>query len=409
MASGNGNGARSGVLPLLNQTRRIGAAVAVIGAVALLIAGLAFGQWAQVLQSYLWAYLFWVCIALGCFALTLLHHVIRGSWALPVLRIWEAGSKTLPLMAVLFLPILLDVFFGHVLYHWTHADAVARDAMLREKTPYLNPVAFAIRAVIYFAIWIGVSSFLNRSSLQQDRTRDESLAARRTNVSAPAIVVFVISITFAFTDWAMSLDPHWHSTIFGIYFLVGQGLSALALCTLLVTLMAARRPYTEIVTPQLTRDLGNLLLAFTMLWAYISLSQFLIIWSGNLPEEVTFYTNRLKGGWWYMGTFLVVSQFFVPFLLLLSGRTKRTPGFLAGVAGFILAIRIVDIFWTIVPFFGGAGQPLPFRIHWLDFAAFAGMGGVWLAVWATQLRRSGLLPSHDPRLVIPSQEALEHA
>jgi hypothetical protein len=399
------------LLPLINRSRRGAYALAGLGVAALilgLVALIVMGQGARTFfQAYLFGYIFWLNFSLGCFGLTLLHHVVRGSWGLPILRVLEAGARTLPLMAGLFVVVVLGMLFGD-LYPWNNSRAL-QDGVMRHaveaKASYLNPLWFIIRAVIYFGIWIGLSSFLNRSSLEQDRTGDASLAQERTNWSAPGMVVFFVSITFAVTDWVMSLDPRWYSTIFGVLFVTGQALTALAFSTLLMTRLVNYRPFSEIVTPQLTRDLGNLLLTLTMVWAYISLSQFLIMWAGNLPEEIAYYTTRNSGGWLPVGTVLILFQFFAPFLMLLSGRTKRTPGYLAGVATLILAMRVLDIAWIVIPFYQQAEQPVNANLAWMSVAALLGLGGIWLGAFTHQLRRHPLLPRHDPRL----QEVLEHA
>lgn len=398
-------GGDASIVPVLQRFRRAGYVLAGLGG-ALSIAAFIVGR-QQFFQAYLFAYVFWVSVTLGCFALTLLHHVVRGSWGLPILRILEAGTRTFPLMAGLFLVVVWGMALGDI-YPWASREPI-QDPLMRHgvesKAPYLNPFWFVIRAMIYFAIWTGLSMFLNRSSLEQDRTNDTRLAQTRTNWSAPGLVVFVLTITFAFTDWVMSLDPRWYSTILGIYFLVGQALFALALATFVVTTLSNRRPFSEVVTPQVMRDLGNLLLAITMFWQYISLSQFLIMWYGNLPEEITYYTTRTSGGWLPVGTLIIVFHFFVPFLMLLSGRTKRTPRLLASVAALILVMRLVDMAWTVLPFYQQVGQPVGPNLAWMSVATLMGLGGIWLGAWAFQLRKNPLLPRHDARL----REVLEHA
>ena len=373
----------------------------VIAGLFALLVPLVLGGTRPFFQSFLFGWVFWVMIALGCFGLTLLHHILRGSWGLPVLRLFEAGNRTLPLMFLLFLPILL--FGMHDLYEWTHADVVARDPILMQKAKYLNLPFFTIRFVVFFAIWIGLSTLLNRSTLKQDQTGDVRLADQRSNLAAPGFVLFFITMTFAFTDWVMSLQPHWFSTIYGVWFVVGSGLSTMALVTWFVMRFADRPPYAGVVTPVLMKDLGNLMFAFTMLWAYITLSQFLIIWHADLPEEVTYYVRRYEGGWRAVGALIVLFQFFVPFLLLLSGRTKRTPGYLVLVAGLIFGVRIMDILWNVVPAFGRGGMNGVF----FDLLAAAGIGALWVSAFAYNLSRRPLLPSYDPRLESAASASLE--
>lgn len=365
-------------------------AVAGLGALAL-----AFSQGRTVaLQSYHFGFIFWICMTLGCFGLTLLHHAVRGSWGLSILRLMEAGGSGMSFlaMAVLFLPI---VFGAGDLYVWADPAAVRADEVLQHKSGYLNLGFFALRAAVYFIIWALIAYLLRRSTLRQDRTGDLAEQQYRTNLGTPAIVFFVLSVTFAVTDWVMSLDPRWSSTIYGFWFVIGQALMALAFGTIVVTLSARRRPYSEIVSPQLTRDLGNMMFTCTMVWAYFTLSQFLITWSGNLPEFITYYVRRRTAEWNYLGAFNVIAQFFIPWTLLLAPKVKARPGLLAAVAIWLLAMRLPDLLWNVVPFYGRA-------VAWSDFAALVGIGGVWLIVFGLQLRRAPLLPVYDRRL----QEAL---
>jgi hypothetical protein len=349
-------------------------------------------------HSYLFGYIVWITLSLGCFGLMLFHHAIRGRWSAPILRLYEAGASTLFPMAILFLPIL---FVGMPsLYPWSRPEMVSNNPALQHKAVYLNPTFFTVRAILYFAIWIGLTVYLTRSSLLQDRTGNQRLMDQRANVSAPGIVLFILSVTFAFTDWAMSLDPMWYSTVYGFWFVAGMGLAASSFVALIITTRINHKPYSDVVTPQLTRDIGNLMLTFTLLWAYLSLSQFLIMWSGNLPEEITYYKRRLSPGWNEMGTFLIVFQFLVPFIALLSGNTKRTPRLLMMVASWVLFMRVVDLFWIIVPTFRAN-----LSINLMDIVALIGIGMIWLGWFRWRVAQHPLLPRHEPRL----QEVYEHA
>lgn len=383
---------------ILNTLGMIGPLLALIG-----IAGCLFGYMnnrAEFWHSYMFGWIFWVNITLGCFLVTLLIHTVRATWGYPVLRLFEAGSRLIPVLFLLFLPVLAGLPY---LYPWADHARVAADPVLQHRSAYMQPTWFMMRTIVYFAIWTILSTLVNQSSLRQDRTGDPNEAQWRTTLSAPGIVIYVITVTLAVTDWVMSLDPHWYSTIYGFIFCDGQALGALSLITLLVTWWAYRPPYTkEVILHSVTRDLGNLMLTFTMVWAYFALSQWLIIWSGNLPEEIHYYLERLKTpSLLAMGTFLVFGQFFIPFLLLLSSRAKRTPKLLAGIAAWIVLVRIVDIFWIIKPMF--KHDDVPFTL-W-DVVAFVGIGGIWLTGFVFFARANALFPRHA---LLP-EEALEHA
>lgn len=400
----------SGTIAVFKKLQNTGGILAFLGLGGLLAAFFLNGDHKSFWPSYFFGYFFWLGMTLGCVTLTFLHHTIRASWSLSMLRIIEAGNKTLPLMAIFFIPILFGMH-THDIYLWSNPAEVAKSHVLQLKQFWLNPTAWSIRAVFYFAYWLIMTRILNASSLKQDQTRDENLAIARTNISAPGGVMHVILLTFAYTDWVMSLDPFWYSTIYGGWFMVTQVLGVIAFGITFVVRLGNRKPYSEILTPTLTKNLGNMMLGFTMLWGYFSLSQFLIIWSANLPEEITFYVNRFTGPLVVVGGFLIVAQFFIPFVSLCSGRTKRTPALLARVAGWILMVRVLDIWWQITPFFRKGAGIQYLADYALDLGAVAGFGGLWLAFFAWNLlkTRDALIPLHDARLIESKQEALSHA
>ena len=338
----------------------------------------------QFFQSYLFAYVFWLGIALGCLGIVMLHNLSGGGWGIAIRRLLESGMTTLPLMALLFLPLLFGL---HHLYGWARPEDVAKDILLQHKAAYLNLPFFIFRAALYFALWIGAAIVMSRWS-KQAAEADLVAAARLRAVSGPGLVVYVLTITFASMDWIMSLEAHWYSTIFGVHFLGGHGLAALAFAILFLAILERHRPEAESTPASNRLDLGNLLLGFVMLWAYFALSQWLIIWSGNLPEEAVWYTHRNQGGWEWLARLLVVFHFFVPFLLLLSRRNKRKAEFLALIAATILVMRLADIFWYTVPAF----RPGRFSLHWLDIAAPVGLGGIWLPGFLRRLQGLPLLP-----------------
>jgi hypothetical protein len=344
----------------------------------------------QFLRSYLFAYLYWTGMALGCLAILLLHHVVGGKWGMLIRRLCEAGARTLPFMAVLLVPILFGM---RTLYVWARPEAV-HDANIQSKAAYLNIPLFIGRAVIYFAIWFLYSHLLTKWSAEQDRTGDERLIGKMRAVSAPGLVVFTLTATFAFIDWIMSLEPHWFSTIYGAMFIVGETLEAFAFVIALMIVLSKLSPIKEFVTAQHIHDLGNMMFAFMVLWAYLSFSQFLIIWAGNLPQEIPWYVSRLRGGWGWVALTLVVFHFAIPFLLLLMRGTKRHAERLFRVCLLMIAIRLVDVYWITEPAF--YGQRI--RIHWMDFVTPLAIGGLWLAVFFGQLKSRPLLPMRDPRL-----------
>ena len=339
---------------------------------------------AQFFQSYLFAYVFWLGIALGCLGIVMLHNLSGGGWGSEIRGLLEAGMNTLPLMAVLFLPLLFGL---QQLYEWARPEAVARDVFLQHKAAYLNVPFFVIRTALYFVLWIAAAVLMTRWSAQA-RESDGAASARLRGVSGPGLVVYVLTITFASMDWIMSLEAHWYSTLFGVHFLGGHGLAALAFTILFSAILSHSATAAQPFSASHRLDLGNLLLGFVMLWAYFTLSQWLIIWSGNLPEEAVWYTHRNQGGWEWLPRLMVVFHFLVPFLLLLSRRNKRNVQFLAMIAATILVMRLVDIFWFTVPAF----RPGELGLHWMDIAATAGIGGIWLGGFLGQLQRRPALP-----------------
>jgi hypothetical protein len=346
----------------------------------------------QFFRSWLIGFMFCLGLSLGSLALLMLQHMSGGQWGLVGRRVFEAASRNLPFVALMFIPILLGL---PRLYEWARPEAVRADHILQMKAPYLNVPFFIGRAVLYFAIWIGMAWILTSWSDAQDRGEVAVTPAdsrRFRVVSAPGLIAYILTMTFASTDWIMSLDPHWFSTIFGFIFVAGQGLAAFALVIVVLSMLTLTEPYATYLNRRHFLDLGKLLLAFVMLWAYFSFSQFLIIWSGNLPEEITFFVERLRGGWQYVSAAIVLGHFALPFTLLLSRDLKRRPRLLAQVAIVILLFRYVDLMWLVEPMFGHGRFPL----HWMDVALPAGLLGVWLFLFARHLRSRPLLPLNDP-------------
>ncbi len=368
----------------------------IVGVIGVAVCGLgAIFNLDQFFRSYLLAYLFWVGIALGCFAILMLQHMSGGAWGLVIRRLLESATRTFPLLALLFLPVALGL---RSVYIWAQPDqSGASEALkhaLAHKALYLNVPFFLARAVFYFGVWNLITYFLNKWSLEQDRPGHRPITSKLQGLSGPGLVLYGLTVTFASIDWIMSLEPQWFSTIYGILVMGGQGLSAMAFIITVVVLLAQYKPLSEVIKPSHLHDLGKLMLAFLMLWAYFSFSQFLIIWSGNLPEEIPWYVRRLQSSWKWVGLALVVLQFALPFVLLLSRDLKRSSRRLVVVAISVIVMRFVDLIWLTGPeFHEGA-----FRIHWMDVTMVVGLGGLWLAYYAYQLKARPLLPIGDPEL-----------
>ena len=353
-------------------------------------------------RSWLIAYLLFLGIALGSMAFVMIQHLSGGAWGV-FRRVFEASSRTLPLLAVLFLPVLLGM---GTLYSWTHDEHVQADEVLRHKAIYLNTGFFLARTLFYFAGWILLAWTLTRLSRRQDEG-DMSVNMRLQYVSGGGVVFYAFSATAAAIDWIMSINPHWYSTLFGFIFIGGQGLSALAFTIVVSTYLVRHEPMAGFLKPSHFHDLGKLSLAFVMLWAYFNFSQYMLVFAANIVEEIPYFIARISHGWQYLAIFLVVFHFAVPFLLLLSRDLKRMPHRLVVVALWILVIRYIDLFMLISPEFDASGANLHlltgeheggFYLHWLDLAAPLAIGGLWLWMFFTQLAQRPLLAFADPYL-----------
>jgi hypothetical protein len=370
----------------------------VVGVVfGILSAVFAFLEPDQFFHSYLLGYMLWLGLTLGCLALLMLQHVTGGVWGTVIRRPLEAGTRTLPLMLLLFIPVVLGM---HHLYGWLDPAVIAKDKRLHDVTQaYLTYKGFIIRAVIYFLIWGWLIYSLNRASAAQDQAPTRDLPVLR-RISAPGLLLYAFSLSFAVIDWVMSLNAPWISTIYALIFIVGQSLSAMSLMVVVEAIFYKYKPTSVFLKPREVHDHGKLMLAFTMLWAYFSFSQLLITWAGNLPDEITWFTRRLNGGWQGVGLYLFLFHFAVPFLLLLSRPFKRNPRTLIGLAAWMIFMRLVDLYWYVEPTWHPA-----FHLSFLDIAVPLGIGGFWLALFFSNLRSRPLLVLHDPK----SQALLEPA
>ena len=384
---------------LAGETARLSRAAFIVGLVAL-GGAVAYGTAHpdEFFHSYLLAFMFWNGLTVGSLAVLMLQYLTGGAWGISIRRELEAATRTLPLTAVAFLPI---AFGMHSLYEWTHADVVAHDEVLLQKAGYLNAPFFLFRAALAFAIWIAIAWALNRWSREQDSSADHRAVDRKLQLlSGGGLVAYALTTTWTAVDWVMSLEPHWFSTMYGVIYMAGQGLGALALATLAVVRLSKTRPVSEFLGGRHMHDLGKMMFAFTMFWAYVTFSQYLIVWSGNLPEEISWYLARFRGGWGWVGLAVLVLQFVLPFLLLLSRRANRDPRTLTLAAALVVLMRFVDLSWMILPAFSQGH----FRIHPTDLTVPLALGGIWAGLYLRNLAGRPLLPVHDPGF----EEALAH-
>ena len=375
----------------------------VAGIVGLVACGICFFLYGdqygdRFFHSYLIAFMFVLGLSLGSLGLLMLQHLTGGHWGIMTRRPLESATRVLPLVAIFFLPIAI---FGmkHLYKEWLDAPPTGEGSLSNLQKSYLTTNGFLIRAVIYFAVWLLLVYIFNRWSKEQDANREDRALRRRLKMLAgPGIILYVFVMTFASIDWVMSLSPHWASTIYGFLFVVGQLISSMSLMIAVLVLLSRSAPMEGVIQSRHLHDLGKLLLAFVMLWAYFGFSQLLIIWSGNLPEEISFYRTRLYGAWGVVAVLVLIFHFFVPFFSLLSRDLKRNAKLLSKVALWLIFMRLVDLFWLTRPEFTSSAVP-----GLMDFAAILALAGIWFAVFARNLKTQPLLPLGDPNL----EEAIE--
>jgi hypothetical protein len=381
--------------PQIDRVQKRALACGVIGLVVTVALG--FTNWQQFFRSYLVAFVYWMVFAMGCLAILQLHHMTGGRWGLPIRRILEAGTRTIPMMTLLFVPV---VFGMSRLYPWMQPDSLGDDPAGNFRRLYLSPHFFVVRAVIYFAIWNLLAGLQNKWSAEQDRTGDLALKDRMSSLAAPGTILWALSWSWAMIDWVMTLEPTWYSSIYGMVFMVIACLGALSFSVIMLRMLNDYEPLRDSYDPYRLNDIGNLMLTFTLLWTYMSFAQFLIIWSGNLKQEIPWYMTRAFGRWAVIAAGLLVFHFFVPFFILLQRRVKRRLERLSVLAAWMMIITLVDVYWLVVPSFEKAGP----QIHLVDIFALVGIGGVWVATYMGQLKKMPLLPLHDPRF----EGVLEH-
>ena len=365
--------------------------IGLVGTVAAVAGAFATSQPENFYSAYLTVFIFWLGLSLGCMAILMMYHLVGGAWGTVIRRILEAGMMTLPLMAVLFIPILLNL---PKIYPWARPEELAKDPKLADIAhSYLNFNGTMTRAALYFVLWIGMAFLLNRWSTAQDsvEAKDKSTLRFRA-LSAPGLVIYSLTISFAIIDWVMSLQARWISTIYGLIFVAGEALVAFCFVVVIEHILGKRKPMSGYLKPTEVHDHGKFMLAFVMVWAYFNFSQWLIMWAGNLPEEITWFLRRINNGWGIVAVYLAAFHFAIPFLMLLSRQWKRQTNTLVWIACWLIIMRLVDIWWHIEP----ASHP-SIHVSWMLLAILAGMGGLWMAYFFRNLRSRPLLAVYAPQ------------
>lgn len=373
--------------PSIDKGQRTALIIGVIGLGGALALGL--GDMNQLFRSYLLGYIYWVGIALGSLCIVMIHNMVGGRWGMAIRRYLESSTKTIPFMAVGIIPILLGM---KSLYLWMDSSVVAKDEVLQHKSVYLNQTGFIVRMVVYFGIFLFFSLNLNKWSERFQAGGGVEARNKMKNFAAPGLLIVGLTITFAVFDLVMSLEPHWFSTVYGAMFIVGFLLSTMSFMVICARNLSEDSPL--VVENVQYHDLGNLMLAFTMLWAYLGFSQWLIIYSANLPEEITWYLKRNGGLYGAMALVLIVFHFAIPFLVLLMRRNKKSGAALKWIAIWMLIIRMVDLIWLMTPAYvpgDGTGTPV-FNVHPTDLLAPVGIGGIWVFLFLMQLKKRPLEP-----------------
>jgi hypothetical protein len=386
--------------PRAASIERISGIVGIVGAILCALGF--FTNRAVFFQSYLFAFIYWGGFAIGGLGVLLMGHTVGGRWCATSRRFLEAQMRTLWVVVIFTAILLLGLNY---LYPWMHPATlpdIADQNVLKHKQGYLNWPFFLVRVVIYFVIWWFWGMRVRSMADRQDETGDPTLRERMRRFSAPGVLVFTMTATFAYIDWILSADAQFFSTVYGAMILIGDVLQCFALTILAMILASRGDRFGGRVNAIILHDLGNLMFAFTIFWTYLTASQLIIVWPGNLPQELVWYLNRVHGFWKYFALVIALSMFAIPFLALLSQARKRNPRRLMKVCIWLLIARIIDIYWIVEPTYRRHG----FWMSWTDFAAFFGVGGIWLYVFLGELRRRPLLPLRDPRVMTPMPEAV---
>jgi hypothetical protein len=383
--------------------KTVGQRSLIIGVVFSLIAVIgAFFRPQQFFRGYLLAFMAWLGVTLGSMAILMIRHLTGGGWGMVIRRILGAAMRCIPLMTLFFVPILFGLPY---LYPWARPLDSIPDVHLRQHLQdltrsYLSVHGLIVRAIIYFAIWNLLSFLLTKWSREQDQPGGPDNSGRFKAVSGPGLILYAFTISFAAIDWVMSIDPSWISTIYGLILLIGEVLSAMCFAVVVERILVNYKPMSDWLKPDFVQDHGKWMLTFVMVWAYFSFSQWLIIWAGNLPDEITWYMKRLNGGWGTIGLILVVFHFVVPFVMLLSRSFKRDIRKLVWLAVWLMIMRYVDLFWIIEPNYSSK-----LSVTWADIVLPVDMGGLWLWFFFRNLASIPLLPVYDA----DAKEVLEPA
>lgn len=365
----------------------------IVGIIALAITAIGlFTDPNQFWYSYLFGFVYWTTLGLGAFVFILIHHLTDSTWSIVIRRIVESAMRVLPYLGILLIPLF--IFGMHDIFHWAEPDAVAHDPLLQKKQGYLNIPFFVIRSVGYFVIWYLLIRLLTKHSLAQDKDGNPEHNVIMRRISAPGIVLFALTITLAGFDWLMSLDPHWYSTIFGVYTFSGSYVSALAMMIVIVVLLQRSGVLTEKITVEHYHDLGKLLFTFTVFWAYIAGSQYFFIWYANIPEETVWFLNRWKGSWKTVSLILIFGQFAIPFIVLIFRNSKRNLKVLTFMAVWVMVAHMIDLYWLIMPNL----HPENAQLSWMDLTALVGIGGLSVALFWHFFTRNSAIPIQDPKL-----------
>jgi hypothetical protein len=376
---------------VVNRAKPVMMGVAVLGWVGTIIAY--FSHHDQFFSAYLFSYVYWISLSLGATFFVMVQRQTQAEWSVVVRRLAETVMTNFWILAVLFIPVLLGL---HSLYEWTHAEVVVKDHLLQGKSGYLNQTFFVIRAVVFLGIWCLFSWKLYSFSVKQDANGDPNETRKAAKWSAPGIPILILSASFAAIDWLMSLQPHWYSTMWGVYFFAGGGVAFMALLALICVWLRSNGILDEVITVEHYHDIGKLLFAFNVFWAYIAFSQYFLIWYANLMEETSFFVNRKVGSWLGVSLLLAIGHFVVPFLILISRGAKRHPVVLPVMAAWMLFIHAVDHFWIVMPVRNPNG--VAWGQIWMNLATWAALGGTCGFFFLTRLSKHSLVPTQDPFL-----------